>query len=327
MCIKSKISILLLLCFCEMSAQFPPPAGQEGSTAISADSSVFTGWGETVVVERGFMNMDEPSLGYADYGTDSDALGKADNMVVSLGDGGSAIFSFDPPIINGQGPDFAVFENSLWDDFLELCFVEVSSDGENFVRFPAITNVPNDVQLGGFGTMDASLIHNFGGKYRAMFGTPFDLEELKDEPGLDVNQISHIRLVDVVGSIDPAYASFDSQGNLVNDPWPTPWNSSGFDLDALGIIHQAVGISEFDSSKESIEILFLNDEQKLLIRTRSGGEEVMISVFDLSGRMLQRFNFASIEKEIDLGFLKNGLYVVNVRAGLFSRSEKILLQD
>lgn len=324
---KFQIAIMLFLFGGQINAQFPPPAGQEGSTAIFADSSVFTGWAETVVVERGFINMDEPSLGYADYGTDSDALGKADNMVVSLGDGGSAIFNFDPPIINGQGPDFAVFENSLWDDFLEACFVEVSSDGENFVRFPAISNVPNDIQLGSFGTMDASLIHNFGGKYRAMFGTPFDLEELKNEPGLDVNQISHIRLVDVVGSIDPAYASVDSQGNLVNDPWPTPWNSSGFDLDALGIIHQAVGIFEFDSSKENIEILFLNDEQKLLIRTSSMAEKVNVSVFDLSGRMFLRIHFASTEKEIDLGFLKNGLYVVNVRAGLFSRSEKILLQD
>jgi hypothetical protein len=46
--------------------------------------------------------------------------------------------------------------------------------------------------------------------------------------------------VDVVGSITPAYATYDSQGNMVNDPWPTPYSSSGFDLDAVGVINQLV---------------------------------------------------------------------------------------
>ena len=35
--------------------------------------------------------------------------------VVSLGRGGSIILTFDPPVENGEGWDFAVFENSFND--------------------------------------------------------------------------------------------------------------------------------------------------------------------------------------------------------------------
>ena len=44
-------------------------------------------------------------------------------------------------------------------------------------------------------------------------------------------------VVDVVGSIDPAYATYDSQGHAINDPWPTAFASSGFDFDAVGVLH------------------------------------------------------------------------------------------
>ena len=76
--------------------------------------------------------------------------------VVSLGDGGYGILTFDEPIDNGLGWDFAVFENSFSDDFLELAFVEVSSDGINFFRFPATSLTQDIVQVGGFGNIDAN---------------------------------------------------------------------------------------------------------------------------------------------------------------------------
>ena len=56
----------------------------------------------------------------------AEALGKADDAPVSLGDGGYAVVTFDKPITNGPGYDFAVFENGLNDSFLELAFVVVS---------------------------------------------------------------------------------------------------------------------------------------------------------------------------------------------------------
>ena len=49
-------------------------------------------------------------------------------------------------------------------------------------------------------------------------------------------------IVDVVGSIDPLYATHDSLGNIVIDPWPTAFASGGFDLDGMGVIHQSARV-------------------------------------------------------------------------------------
>jgi hypothetical protein len=168
------------------------------------------------------------------------ALGKSG--VVSLGDGGIATLTFSAAIFNGEGFDFAIFENSFSDDFLELAHVEVSSDGINFFRFPSVSLSPSDVQVESFGLLDATQIYNLAGKYRLFYGTPFDLQDLANELGLDINSMTHVRIIDVVGSILPEFATYDSQGNIINDPWPTPFPTSGFDLDAVGVIHQ-VGVN------------------------------------------------------------------------------------
>ena len=223
-----------------LDAQFAPEAGQPGTTAIHADSSVFVAWATGCVTQRGPIKMGMDSL--ASMGDDTLVPGVPGGIydIVCLGDGGISTVTFASPIYNGPGPDFAVFENGFHNTphvFLELGFVEVSSDGENFFRFPAVTNVPETPQVGTFATMDATLIHNFAGKYEAFYGTPFDLDEVEDDPLLDKNNITHVRVIDVVGCIDPQYCTYDSQGHIVNDPWPTPFNSSGFDLDAVGVIH------------------------------------------------------------------------------------------
>ncbi|MEZ4890487.1 MAG: hypothetical protein R2779_08015 [Crocinitomicaceae bacterium] len=36
--------------------------------------------------------------------------------------------------------------------FSELGFVKLASDGTNFVRFPAISEIQTDTQIGGFGS-------------------------------------------------------------------------------------------------------------------------------------------------------------------------------
>ena len=222
---------------------FAPAHDEPGTTAIHADSSAFVAWATGCVVEAGPMNIANPSLGVAGAGYPAEnAIGVPDGTygVACLGDGGYATLTFASPICNQPGPDFAVFENGFKSGsqyFLEIAFVEVSSDGEHFFRFPAITAVQYDTQLGGFATMDPSYIHNFAGKYAAFYGTPFELDDIPDDPLLNKNSITQVRVVDVVGSIDPQYATYDSEGHPVNDPWPTPFASSGFDLDAVGVIH------------------------------------------------------------------------------------------
>ncbi len=229
--------VLLLFWNAPAMAQFPPPTGVEGSTAIKADSSIFVDWASAVEIQRGWMNIADTAIGVASYGVAEDALDAANNAAVSLGDKGQITCYFDVPLANGLGWDFAVFENSFDDAFLELAFVEVSSNGADFVRFPAVSYTSTEEQISTFGTIDATHINLLAGKYRGGFGVPFDLEVLKSNSKLDVNHVVAVRIVDVVGCVQTAFASFDSNGNTINDPWPTPFETGGFDLDAIGVIH------------------------------------------------------------------------------------------
>lgn len=244
--------LLLFSCF-NGFAQFAPQVGQTGTTAIHKDSSIIKGWASGCVLNKGWMDISDTSLGKTEVGDETYVPGPAGNGIVSLGDGGSAIVTFNKPIKDGPGWDFAVFENGFIDQtlkpgtaFLELAFVEVSSDGENYFRFPATSFIDTISQLESFEGIDAKQINNFAGKYLANYGTPFDLSELNNILELNTQYITHIKIIDVVGSITPKYTTRESNNRRVNDPWPTPFASGGFDLDAIGVIHQRddVGVIE-----------------------------------------------------------------------------------
>lgn len=295
-------------------AQFAPPAGQEGTTAMHADSSAFVAWATGCVVERGPMRIDKPEQGLASYGVDADGIGFPDGQgLVSLGDGGNAVVTFASPICNGLGPDFAVFENPLENAqqpgffFLELGFVEVSSDGVNYFRFPAVSLVPETPQVGGFGCVEPHLVHNLAGKYAPMYGTPFDLDELEDDPALDKDNITHVRIVDVVGNINPEYATYDSQGHVVNDPWPTPFASSGFDLDAVGVIHDKAHAS-VDNHEATSVTLYPNPVQNTLMV--KAHEVSSITVYSLTGQCVAE----SPSNQVDVASLQPGVYFARVVA-------------
>ena len=239
-------------------AQYAPQAGLPGSTAISASSSLFVGWATQCTIYRGFMDIANPGLGYASTGDSSMAIGAPDLGVVSLGDSGVAVLTFAHPIYNGDGPDFAVFENGFINAsndsqaFLELAFVEVSSDGVNYFRFPATSLTPDNVQIGNPDYITASNLNNLAGKYTAMYGTPFDLEELSGIAGLDVNNVTHVRIVDVIGAIS-GHSSRDNVGRVINDPYPTAFPSCGFDLDAVGLLNE-LGVTEVHSLCDNITV-------------------------------------------------------------------------
>jgi len=302
--------ITLFLFASSINAQFAPPAEQLGSTAIFADSSIFVDWANNVVVERGFVNIAEPSLGLADYGIESNTFGKANNLVLSLGDGGKATFQFNNPIINGEGYDFAVFENSFLDNYLELCFVEVSSDGENFFRFESTSLTQDSLQIEGFGLIDATKINNLGGKYRVLYGTPFDLEELANIIELDINNIRFIRLIDVVGCIDPNFANFDASGRIINDPWATPFQSSGFDIDAVGIIHNTVTIKERTLQKD---VSIYPNPSNGIFTIKSSQNIDCVNIFSLDGKL--QYTKTLIEnksKTIATNNLSPGIYILKL---------------
>lgn len=307
---------MTLLCTQISFAQFPPPAGQPGSTAIHKDSPVFVGWATGCTVLRGYQDISNPTLGYADTGDSTSTLGKPGvNGLVSLGDGGFAIVTFDAPVFNGPGWDFAVFENSFSDDFLELAFVEVSSDGINYFRFPATSLTQDSTQTDSFGSTDATKVNNLAGKYRAPYGTPFDLDDLKDEPGLDVNNITHIKIMDVVGSINEAYATFDHNGNKVNDPWPTPFPSSGFDLDAVGVIHQLnTGVHDLIANNLQFEVFPNPVQSRSTVKFYTEDfSTATLSIFNLMGKEIFRFD----RNEKVFGMNEILLPVLDVPAGTY----------
>ncbi len=246
------LSLLILLSAFATSVPagtFDPQVGQPGSLGIIDTSPSFVEWASSVAsFNRGPENISNPGLGLASQGVPANGLGSpvgALTRTVSLGDGGSITVGFDKPITNGPGPDFAVFENGFTSGapglaFLELGLVSVSSDGINFFTFPAVSETQTTTQVNGIsGLLDASNLCDLAGKYISGYGTGFDLSELANvSPLLNVNDITAVRVTDVVGSINPQYGTKDSLGNLINDPFPSPFASSGFDLNAVGVINQ-----------------------------------------------------------------------------------------
>ena len=211
---------------------YPPAAGEAGTTAVAADATDIVGWATNVASVTFGDDVDEA------WQITDKALGAASGPsdIVGLGRGGNITLSFDPAIVDGDGYDLAVFENGFAADFLELAWVEVSSDGLTFLRFDNayLGNSP----LGPFDRHDTGLIGSLAGKYEAGYGTPFDLSTLANRPEVlahvvDLAAIIYVRVVDIVGD----GSAFDSFGHVIYDPYPTT-GSAGFDLDAVAVLNQ-----------------------------------------------------------------------------------------
>jgi hypothetical protein len=281
-------------------------------------------------VERGYINISDTNFTYTQanvtsnrawYGDDDNALGKADGTHISLGDGGFAILTFDLPISNGVGADFAVFENAIFAPpnqdtilFAELAFVEVSSDSVNFFRFPAISHLQYETQIGTFGNVDYRLFENFAGQYPTFWGTPFDLDDIEDDELLNKQHITHIKIIDVVGVIDSEFSSYDTLGNIVNDPFPTPFWIGGFDLDAVGVIHQQQmsvnqelnnNISVYPNpAQNDIYISGINSDFNIK-------EIYKVEIYDISGHLIRRSTLDT-DVSVDISDLKSGIYSLNI---------------
>lgn len=196
--------------------------------------------------DAGPVDVARPELGPATNGLPEWVLGPADELdpygVVSLGDGGSITLSFASGIGEAPGDDFAVFENAFFYPggfYGEFAFVEVSSNGLDFVRFPSTslqaTPVSGDFPIE---PVDPTDYHNLAGDQPLGLGTGFDLADLRDDPRvrdgtLDLTDVRFVRLVDVVGD----GSTHDASGLPLYDPYPTPFAAGGFDAEAVGVIH------------------------------------------------------------------------------------------
>ncbi|MBN2842364.1 MAG: hypothetical protein JXM68_04700 [Sedimentisphaerales bacterium] len=262
---------------------------------------IYAGWATAV------KNYSPTGTIAAQWKNPQKALGpaKADNFdICSLGDmpladivagkkPGTITLFFDKAIIDRPGPDLAVFENGMTANgpngqlfiFAELAYVEVSTDGVNFARFPSVSlNDPN-IAIGAYMSLDPTNIYNLAGKHTNTggqgWGTPFDLKDIANCPeviGGKVNpgNIRFVRIVDIPGTghfSDNAVALPDPRtrdpqtgfchnyqnNNGIRDPWQT-WGSGGFDLEAIGALNLINGDSNMDGIVDAADLdIMLNN--------------------------------------------------------------------
>ena len=221
---------------------------------IPGTSSVFRGW------VAGYQDFVRPNLSSGGYQLDNDGLSSGVNgavvgrpaefdpevwpigHILSLGNGGTITLLFDDVIINGPGPDFAVFENGFdFGDhtFAEFAFVEVATTTNAWARFPVTfldTNAPGE-----FKVSDVTRVDGLAGKHVLANGTPFDLDWLQHDTNVisgavDLNRIAYVRVTDVVGD----GSTVDQFGQAITDPYSaTASMTDGFELRGVGVIHTA----------------------------------------------------------------------------------------
>jgi hypothetical protein len=298
-------------------------AGGNGR-GIPADSSAIGWWAKGCIVFRGPVQEGNPELGLASSGNESNAIGKADNNTVSLGDSGIAVVSFPVSIRNIPGADFAVFENSFDGRFLELAFVEVSSDSIRWVRFPSSSFTSHKEQVGSFGILERSYLNNLAGIHPAYFGTPFDLSELLDSSGVDINMISFVKVVDVKGNVNSVYPTLDSFGNIINDPWPTPWPQGGFDLDAVAVLKEPGLNPDLDGDSKDLKC-FPNPAIGSTALYFSDPAARRINLRKITGELVKAIDATEEEVYLDLSGIENGIYLFDIREGIIRYSCKLVI--
>jgi hypothetical protein len=240
---------------------------QSGGTYENPDNYVnpiFFNWASSVVSYApapgvaGSWSNSALALG-AVTGDLFDIVALGDLNATQLGAGatpGSVTLHLAQPVRNLSDADFVVYENGLISAggagvagqlFGELAYVEVSSDGVNFARFPSVSLTAAAVPS--YGTIDPTQIFNLAGKhangYGESWGTPFDLNDLATDPlvlggQVDLNNITSVRVVDIPGN-----GSFkDSLNHSIYDAWVTS-GSGGFDLEAVGVISRTITWAEW----------------------------------------------------------------------------------
>jgi hypothetical protein len=293
---------------------FHPAPGDPNSNAIKKDSSCFISWATGGTVTRGFLDISDTTIlasgsNRASFGNVNLALGAATGSVtdvLSLGDSGVATLSFDQFIMDGPGYDFAIFENGFMDNYIEMAHVEVSSDGIHFFRFASTTEVPLDTQSSNASFTDCRMINNLAGKYRIGYGTPFDLSELPNDPNLNKGAVKFVRIIDAIGAISGNHVTTDQFGTIINDPYPTPFESGGFDLEAIGIINGTLGLNDLAILNISA---FPNPATDQVQITLAG--EAYLELYSPDGRLL--FAIGHLDStSISLSELATGSYHLRV---------------
>ena len=145
------------------------------------------------------------------------------------------------------------------------------------------------------------------------------MEDVVDSVGINLDSINYIKIVDVVGSVSPVYGSFDQYGTPINDPFPTAFESGGFDLDGVGVIH-ANGDYHLSLSEEERPLIYPNPVRDVLKIKNADVESIRIYTID--GRLISE----TMDSQLDLGKLAipDGIYLVSIISQGTKFSQKIL---
>ncbi|NLF32536.1 MAG: hypothetical protein GX591_16805 [Planctomycetes bacterium] len=285
-------------------------------------NDAFVAWAAGVVAYLPGSDVD------ADWSDPGKALGPATGdefEIVSLGDltaaaiaayladpdgpgphPGSITLSFDATITDGPGADLAVFENGFSRSgspqfFAELAYVEVSTDGAVFARFPARSLA---VRPAGnswpYVSIDVTDVYNLAGKHTNAhgysWGTPFDLADLAGDPAVldgrvDPRAIHFVRIVDIPGSGD----FLDAAGAPIYDGWVT-YGSAGFDLEAVGVLNAASfipGDADGDGDVDLDDFVILKQNFGLAPASRGQGDFDGDEDVDLDDFVILKQNFGT----------------------------------
>ncbi|MFQ5709760.1 MAG: FlgD immunoglobulin-like domain containing protein [bacterium] len=241
--------------------------------------------------------------------------------ILSLGQGGQIILEFsDNFIVDGQGPDFTVFENAFYffgttDPFIEAAFVAVSMDGESWVEFPWDTTT-----FAGFAGVTPTSDNQNPTDPNVSGGDSFDLADV----GLPFARF--VRLTDI--------------GDLKQEG---PFNGD-FDLDAVVAVHsqpgQPTAVAEREDAQPERFTLFQNYPNPFNPETRiefsvSKRSSVQIKILNVQGQPVRTLldrpfaagRYSVVWDGSDDGgqSVASGVYFYEMKAGSFRTVRKLTL--
>jgi hypothetical protein len=110
---------------------------------------------------------------------------------------------------------------------------------------------------------------------------------------------------------------------MINDPWPTPFPNGGFDLDAIGVIHQNTSVGLKENNLDDNLYLYpnpINKGEKLLLSTSK--DILFVSVYNFSGQKI----LSTKENFISTSELTEGIYFIEVNSVNNSITKKLLIK-
>ena len=239
----------------------------------------------------------------------------SEEELCSLGIGGEIIVGAkDHIVINKPGVDFIIFENVFSNSantkiFVEPAVVSVSKDGENFVDFPfdpetfvglAGINWTN----GGYDPFDITISGGDG----------FDLESI------NMDSIKYIKIRDTA-----LIASTLDKKHLYYSPAAT---ISGFDLDAVALVHVAPTNSSIISNEEKfinadVDVNIKINNDKIICHAKNPSNMLLVDILgnillELKNKTIvvidkNRLNAGSYFLLVNNNYCKKSYHIYNIR--------------